>query len=72
MISTREQDRLRRYWDKHARSYDRDVRFFDRIAFGESRAWICGQATGDVREVAIGTGLNLPFYPAEVLLTGLE
>ncbi len=72
MAGAGEQDRLRRYWDKHSRSYDRDMRFFDRIAFGESRAWICAQATGDVLEVAIGTGLNLPYYPAEVRLTGIE
>jgi len=72
MASTGERDRLRRYWDRHSRSYDRDMRFFDRIAFGQSRAWICAQATGDVLEVAIGTALNLPYYPAEVRLTGIE
>jgi ubiquinone/menaquinone biosynthesis C-methylase UbiE len=65
-------ERLRRYWDRHARGYDRQMRFFDRIAFGESRAWICGQATGQVLEVAIGTGLNLPLYPEGVELTGIE
>jgi ubiquinone/menaquinone biosynthesis C-methylase UbiE len=65
-------ERLRRYWDKHSRAYDRQMRFFDRILFGESRAWICAQATGKVLEVAIGTGLNLPLYPADVALTGIE
>jgi ubiquinone/menaquinone biosynthesis C-methylase UbiE len=65
-------ERLRRYWDKHARSYDRQMRFFDRTLFGESRSWVCSQATGDVLEVAIGTGLNLPFYPPGVRLTGIE
>jgi ubiquinone/menaquinone biosynthesis C-methylase UbiE len=64
--------RLRRYWDKHSRSYDRQMRFFDRRLFGESRAWVCAQATGEVLEVAIGTGLNLPLYPADVQLTGIE
>lgn len=65
-------ERLRRYWDKHARSYDRQMRFFDRNLFGESRSWLCSQATGDVLEVAIGTGLNLPLYPPGVRLTGIE
>ncbi|MEV6734799.1 MULTISPECIES: class I SAM-dependent methyltransferase [unclassified Streptomyces] len=65
-------ERLRRYWDKHARSYDRQMRFFDRHLFGESRSWVCSQATGDVLEVAIGTGLNLPLYPPGVRLTGIE
>jgi ubiquinone/menaquinone biosynthesis C-methylase UbiE len=64
--------RLRRYWDKHARSYDRQMRFFDRRLFGESRAWICEQATGEVLEVAIGTGLNLALYPQDIRLTGIE
>ncbi|MFD7446752.1 hypothetical protein [Streptomyces sp. NPDC059909] len=52
-------ERLRRYWDKHARSYDRQMRFLDRTLFGESRTWVCSKASGDVLEVAIGTGLNL-------------
>lgn len=65
-------ERLRRYWDKHARSYDRQMRFFDRTLFGESRSWVCSQATGDVLEVAIGTGLNVPYYPPGLRLTSIE
>jgi ubiquinone/menaquinone biosynthesis C-methylase UbiE len=72
MSGTARQQRLRGYWDKHARNYDRQMRFFDRIAFGPSRAWICSRATGDVLEVAIGTGLNLGFYPESIRLTGIE
>jgi len=52
-------DRWRRYWDKHSASYDKQMGFFDRVLFGDSRAWVCSQATGDTLEVAIGTGLNL-------------
>ncbi|UQA94418.1 class I SAM-dependent methyltransferase [Streptomyces halobius] len=72
MPDPRNTERLRRYWDKHARSYDRQMRFFDRTLFGESRAWVCSQASGDVLEVAIGTGRNLPRYPPGVRLTGIE
>ncbi|WP_308122364.1 methyltransferase domain-containing protein [Streptomyces sp. TRM70350] len=72
MPEPKNNERLRRYWDKHARSYDRQMRFLDRRLFGESRSWVCSQATGDVLEVAIGTGLNLPFYPPGVRLTGIE
>jgi ubiquinone/menaquinone biosynthesis C-methylase UbiE len=68
----KDSERLRRYWDKHARSYDGQMRFFDRTLFGESRTWICSQASGDVLEVAIGTGLNLPLYPPDIRLTGIE
>jgi ubiquinone/menaquinone biosynthesis C-methylase UbiE len=65
-------ERLRRYWDKHAGSYDREMGFFDRHLFGDTRDWVCAQASGEVLEVAIGTGLNLPHYPDGVALTGVE
>lgn len=64
--------RWNRYWDKKSRSYDREIGFFDRHLFGDSRHWVCSQASGDVLEVAIGTGLNLPFYPDDVRLTGID
>jgi hypothetical protein len=56
--------RRRRYWDKPSASYDRQMRFYDRVLLGDSRSWVCAQATGHTLEVAVGTGLNLPFYPA--------
>lgn len=62
----------RRLWDKMAPSYDRQIAFFERIQFGGGREWICSRATGDVLEVAIGTGRNLPFYPKDARLTGIE
>jgi ubiquinone/menaquinone biosynthesis C-methylase UbiE len=62
----------RRYWDRHAKIYDREMRFFDRVLFGDTRSWICQQATGQVLEVAIGTGLNLEHYPPEAAVTGIE
>jgi ubiquinone/menaquinone biosynthesis C-methylase UbiE len=63
---------LARYWDKHASRYDRDMDRWDRRLFGASRPWACGRAVGDVLEVAIGTGRNLPYYPAGVRLTGID
>jgi ubiquinone/menaquinone biosynthesis C-methylase UbiE len=72
MAKTSDDERLRRYWDKHSVSYDRQMRFFDRRLFGDSRKWVCAQATGEVLEVAIGTGLNLPLYPVDIRLTGIE
>lgn len=65
-------DRFRRYWDKAAASYDRQMQFFERLLSPDSRAWACGQATGKTLEVAVGTGLNLPFYSADVQLTGID
>ncbi|WP_264021948.1 class I SAM-dependent methyltransferase [Mycolicibacterium pyrenivorans] len=64
--------RWQRYWDKHSGSYDRQMGFFDRHVFGDSRQWACGQATGEVLEVAVGTGLNLEAYPAGITLTGID
>jgi ubiquinone/menaquinone biosynthesis C-methylase UbiE len=66
-----DRDRWRRYWNKASVSYDKQMRFYDRL-LADSRPWVCAQATGHTLEVAIGTGLNLPFYPAGVELTGSD
>ncbi|GGS76300.1 ubiquinone/menaquinone biosynthesis methyltransferase [Planobispora rosea] len=70
--STARDERLRRYWDRASASYDRQMDFWDRRLFGDTRSWICGRARGDTLEVAVGTGINLPLYPAGVRLTGIE
>jgi ubiquinone/menaquinone biosynthesis C-methylase UbiE len=64
--------RARRVWDEAAPRYDRAMRFFERWQFDGGRPWVCSRATGEVLEVAVGTGLNLPFYPAQVRLTGVD
>jgi ubiquinone/menaquinone biosynthesis C-methylase UbiE len=46
--------------------------FWDRRLFGDSRDWACSQASGSVLEVAVGTGLNIPFYPDGIRLTGID
>jgi ubiquinone/menaquinone biosynthesis C-methylase UbiE len=71
-VSPDQTQRLRRYWDKHARTYDKQIAFWERRLFADGRQWICSQATGDVLEVAIGTGRNLPYYPQGIRLTGIE
>jgi ubiquinone/menaquinone biosynthesis C-methylase UbiE len=64
--------RLRRYWDKHARSYDQQMAFWERRLFCDGRQWVCSQTSGEVLEVAIGTGRNLPYYPQGIRLTGVD
>ncbi|MDF5752831.1 class I SAM-dependent methyltransferase [Spongiactinospora sp. TRM90649] len=64
--------RLRRYWDGQAGTYDRRIAFAEERFFGDTRPWLCGQAVGEVLEIAVGTGLNLPHYPEDVQVTGVE
>src|SRR5438445_9130665 len=70
--ATAETERVRAFQDKQAPKYDRQISFFERILFGDGRAWVCSQARGKVLELACGTARNLPFYPSEVELTGIE
>jgi ubiquinone/menaquinone biosynthesis C-methylase UbiE len=67
-----ETERVRRIQEKEAPHYDRHMGFFDRTLFAGGRAWAGSQARGEVLEVAVGTGRNLPYYPADVRLTGIE
>jgi ubiquinone/menaquinone biosynthesis C-methylase UbiE len=64
--------RWHRYWDRKSVSYDKEMGAWDRRLFGDSREWACSRAVGEVLEVAVGTGLNLPFYPDEVTVTGID
>ncbi|MGH2653340.1 MAG: class I SAM-dependent methyltransferase [Actinomycetota bacterium] len=63
---------MRRIWAKLAPKYDRVIRLPERLLFEGGRAWVCSQAQGEVLEIAIGTGLNLPYYPQEARLTGID
>ncbi|WP_132876422.1 class I SAM-dependent methyltransferase [Tamaricihabitans halophyticus] len=64
--------RWHRYWDKKSGSYDAEMRRWDQRLFGDSRSWACSRASGATLEVAVGSGLNLPEYPASVRLTGID
>jgi ubiquinone/menaquinone biosynthesis C-methylase UbiE len=64
--------RQKQVWDKTAPGYDRQIAFFEKIWFGGGREWLGERAHGRVLEVAIGTGRNLPCYPADAIVTGIE
>jgi ubiquinone/menaquinone biosynthesis C-methylase UbiE len=72
VTQTSETERVRKIQDKAAPKYDRTMSRWERVLFGGGREWVCSQARGDVLEIAIGTGRNLPHYPAEVRLTAIE
>lgn len=64
--------KVRRVWDTLAPRYDRAMRFAERWWFPGSRSWVCSRAVGEVLEVAVGTGSNLPHYPPGLRLTGID
>jgi len=48
------------------------MRLFELLLFAGGREWVCSQAEGEVLEIAVGTGRNLPHYRDGVRLTGVE
>ena len=68
----KELERTRRLWDRYAAHYDREMARTERLLFPGGREWVCGQVSGNVLEVAVGTGRNLPYYGSGVTLTGID
>jgi len=67
-----ETDRVRAIFDQFAPSYDRVMDWGDRILFGGGREWLAAQASGEVLEIGVGTGRNLPFFPPNIRVTGID
>lgn len=65
-------ERARRVWDRQADRFDGQMGFWERVLFPGDRAWACSRARGRVLEVAVGTGRNLEYYPADVQVTGID
>ncbi len=63
---------MRGIWNRLAPGYDRQMKFMERLLFRGGREWVCSQARGTVLEIGIGTGRNLPHYPKDVRLTGID
>src|SRR4051794_4085527 len=73
MSATQDQTaKVLRVWENAAPGYDKQIALFERIWFGGGREWLTAHARGRVLEVAVGTGRNLPFYPVDVSVTGIE
>lgn len=64
--------KARRVWDRTAPGYDRQIGFLERVWFTGGREWLGERAEGRVLDVGVGTGRNLPHYPASVRVTGVD
>lgn len=64
--------------DKTKRRFNRFAKLYDifewpfKKKFSRLRKMLVSQAEGKTLEVGIGTGSNVPFYPADVELTGID
>lgn len=59
-------------YDELGRKYDTWTRLPDRMFLDGWRRELLASASGDVLEVAIGTGKNLDFYPEGCRVTGMD
>lgn len=67
-----ETQRVRGIYEEIADRYDRLIGIPEKLLFKGGRRWVCSRARGEVLELAIGTGRNLPYYPQGIRLTGVE
>ncbi len=67
-----ETDRARRIYDQIAPRYDRLIRYSERMLFEGGREWVADRAHGRLLEIGVGTGHNLPLYPHNVQVTGID
>lgn len=65
-------DRVRRKYDRIARVYDVLESPMEGLSFGRLRRDLLSRVRGRVLEVGVGTGKNLPHYPAGADLTGID
>jgi len=65
-------EQVDRAYRRMAGFYDRQARLVDRIMFAGSREWATARAVGDVLEIGVGTGLNLPYYPRGIRVIGID
>jgi ubiquinone/menaquinone biosynthesis C-methylase UbiE len=59
-------------YERAAPVYDRIIPLFERLLLGDGRAWTSRHALGNLLEIGMGTGRNLPLYPTDTLVTGID
>jgi ubiquinone/menaquinone biosynthesis C-methylase UbiE len=65
-------DRARRIYDRIAPHYDQLNRWFERLLYGGGHEWVMSRVRGCVLEIGVGTGRNLPLYPRDVQVIGID
>lgn len=65
-------EHAQRVYDRLANEYDDYVGYAEKYLLGDGRYWACTRAVGDVLEIGVGTGRNLPYYPDDVRLIGVD
>lgn len=61
-----EAERIQEIYDRRAARYDQTIGFAERFAFGPLRVSFGAELQGDILEIGIGSGLNLPHYSPSV------
>lgn len=63
---------IRRIYNETAHSFNRREWIMESLVFRRYRKKLASKSKGRVLEVGIGTGRNLPFYPAACEITGVD
>lgn len=65
-------ERQRRIYNEDAARYDRGMEVVERVWLAGGRAWLGARASGRILDIAVGTGLTLPHYPSDAVVTGID
>ena len=63
---------VREKYDRKAATYDWMLAPMEKMTVGKWRKKLCSQAKGLVLEAGVGTGANLPYYPADITVIGVD